>query len=513
MTEAAFRGIVLSLLPCLIPPYAIRLSRSFGTQRVGWMLVAVFSLLALLQMLRSWQPWGFGLDSGLTLDLVNFLVPMLLLIGMVHIELLFKERLRREEEEKRLRVSLELQVKERTAQLDQANQDLQREISLRRQGAEELRKSKEQYRFLFAENPQPMWISDAQTGRFLAFNTAALHPYGYSGAEFRGMTEKDLLPPGEAESPAAETAKSKSGVQPRRTFRHCKKDGTLLEVELTVLELMYAGCAARLVLAHDVTAHHLLQKELLQAQKRAVTAQMAGGIADNFQTLITAIEGYANGLLQRCQNPAAAEPLKRIAATAACASGLNRQLLALVRRHPMRPQPLDLNKLIDEQSESLRRLLGKGITLDKNGRGEVPPIMADPALVEQVLRNLVLNARDAMPNGGSLTLGTAAIQLEEARARGHEDFRPGMFACLTVADTGCGMSPEVQSRLFEPFFTTKGTGKAAGLGLATVQGLEKQHSGWIEVSSREGQGSCFTVFFPCAAPAPGRTTAKQRLPA
>jgi signal transduction histidine kinase len=158
----------------------------------------------------------------------------------------------------------------------------------------------------------------------------------------------------------------------------------------------------------------------------------------------------------------------------------------------------------------VRRLLGNKIALEKSCQGSLPRIMADPALVEQILRNLVLNARDAMPDGGALSLSIDAVELEEVRARGLEDIRPGPFVSLTVADTGCGMSPEVQARLFEPFFTTKGTGKAAGLGLATVHGLVKQHSGWIEVASQEGAGSRFTVFFPCAPSSVGRAEADSQ---
>src|SRR5205085_3563050 len=183
-------SLVLRLLPCLIPPYALRLNRVFGTKRVGWVLFAAFSLLAVVQLMRACQP-AWGLDPGLTLDLLSFLVTVLLLVSMVHIETLFRERLRREEEAQRLRAGLENQVRERTAALDQANEQLQREISLRKQGEEELRQSKERYRFLFDENPQPMWIYDLNTLRFLAFNSAALRRYGFSAAEFRDLTAAD----------------------------------------------------------------------------------------------------------------------------------------------------------------------------------------------------------------------------------------------------------------------------------------------------------------------------------
>jgi two-component system cell cycle sensor histidine kinase/response regulator CckA len=203
--------------------------------------------------------------------------------------------------------------------------------------------------------------------------------------------------------------------------------------------------------------------------------------------------------VQKCQDPALAEPLKRVAANASSAGALTQQLLALVRRHPMRPQPLDLNKVLEGQLPIASRLLGNSIKVEKSCWLNLPPVMADPALIEQILHNLILNSRDAMPGAGSLTVSTAAVRVDEAHARQHEGARPGTYVCLSVSDTGCGMTPEVQSRLFEPFFTTKGSGKAAGLGLATVHGLVRQHSGWIEVNSEPGAGSQFAVFLPCAA--------------
>jgi PAS domain S-box-containing protein len=503
MRNPSVMSILIGLVACCIPPYAIRLSRAFGTQRVGWTLFATFTLLAVLQVLREWHP-RLGIEPDLTIDLLNLLIPVLLLIGMVHIDLFFRERLQLEQGEKRLRESLEAKVLERTADLDKANDELQREISLRKQGEAELKKSKEQYRFLFDENPQPMWIYDRLTFKFLAFNAAALRYYGYTSAEFREMTAKDLCQGADAEAFAADSAKPVNSIQPRAIRRHVKKDGSVIEVESAALDLTYSECSARLVLVSDMSAQKLLQKQTLQSQKMAVTTQLAGGVADNFSRLVNAIESDASVLALKCQDPAAAAPLRRIAATAACAAGLTRQLLALVRRHPMRAQSLDLNKLIENQNGTLSRLAGDKITVEKLCWAGLPSVSADPELVEAVVHQLVRNARDAMPNGGTLTLCTAPVLVDEARARAHEEARPGAFVCLTVADTGCGMTPEVQARLFEPFFTTKDPAKATGLGLATVHGLVKQHSGWIEVTTHEGSGSKFHIFFPCIAGSPAR---------
>ena len=497
MSHTSFYSLLIGLVPCLIPPYAFRLTRVFGTHRVGWILFSSFSLLAVLQVLRSWWPGGFGIEPALTVDLLNLIVPVLLLIGMVHIETVFKERLKLEKEERRLREGLEQNIKERTAELNQANEELQREISLRKQGEAELKKSKEHYRFLFDENPQPMWIYDRVSLRFLAFNAAAVRFYGYTSNEFKMLTAKQLFSPAETEAFAAESARALSPFQPRVVRRQMMKDGSTIEVDMAGLDLNYAECAARLVLANDVTAQRQLQKQLLQNQKMAVTTQLAGGVVDNFSKLIVSLESDADSALQKCSEPTITQALRRIAATAGSLDALNAQLMALVRRHPMRAQAIDLNQLLENQALNFPRLLGKHITLEKMLWTGLPPIPADPSLVEQIVHHLVLNARDAMPNGGSLTLCTAAVVVDQVRARGHEDARAGSFVCLTVGDTGCGMTAETEARLFDPFFTTKDSAKSTGLGLATVHGLVKQHAGWIEVVTKPGEGSRFSVFFPC----------------
>lgn len=497
MTSSPVYSAFLSLFSCAIPPYAYRLNRLFGTRRVGWVLFVVFTLLSIVQVLRLWQPMGLGLEPGLTLDLVNFLVPMLLLTGMVHIEILFKERLRLEQEEKRLRAGLEQQVKDRTTEVDQANEELQREINLRKQGEEELRSSKERYRFLFEENPQPMWIYELKSLKIIAFNSAATRHYGYTAAEFRELSTKDICLPEEAEAFLAEAEKAGGTVHRRNIWHHCKKDGTVMEVELARLDLTYAGTPARLILAHDVTAQRLLQKQMLQAQKMEVTTQLAGGVADRFATLVSVLEGDAQALVQECSNEATAEPLKRIAANAGCAAELTRQLLALVGRHPIQVKPVDLNQLIESQSGRLARLLGARVQVEKVLWASLPMIIADTTLVEQMLQHLAANAREAMAAGGTLTLTTTPVRVDKAQAAESEFARAGSFVCLTISDTGCGMTPEVRARLFEPFFTTKSSRGANGLGLATVHGLVKQHAGWMEIKSEPNAGTQVSIYFPC----------------
>jgi PAS domain-containing protein len=239
------------MLACLIPPYALRLTRAFGTKRVGWVIFTVFLLLATMQLIRAWHPMGLVLDPALTLDLLYLLVPVLLLIGMLHIETFLKERLRVEAEEKRLRDALEFQVQERTAQLHTANEELQREISLRKQGEQELRKSKDAYRFLFDENPLPMLIFDLHTLDFLAFNSAALRFYGFNSEEFKRLSVVDLCAPGEAEVFLADCARTSVLDQPPRFCRQRRKNHSIAEVEMTAHDLTYAERRARLLLIYE----------------------------------------------------------------------------------------------------------------------------------------------------------------------------------------------------------------------------------------------------------------------
>jgi PAS domain S-box-containing protein len=490
-------SILLGLVACLIPPYALRLNRLFGMRRVGWVLFTVFSLLAVLEWVRFWLPLRFGLEPGLILDLLNFLIPVLLLTVMAHIDLFLRQRLRLEMQEQAAKAGLEAQVKQRTAELDAANDELQREISLRRQGEEELRKSKEQYRFLFEQNPLPMWIYELSTFRFLAFNAAAVRHYGFSASEFGELNAKALCAASDAEAFVADSASSGPGVQRRGLWRHRKKDGTQVDMELTSLDLTYAGCPSRLVLANDATARRRLHRQLLETQRRELTTQLAGGVADRFERLISGMEAEAQVLVQIDTEPSTTEALKRIAANAASASNLTRQLLALVGRHPMQPRPIDLTSLVEQELPRIKAIVGENIQVETQLRASSPPVLADPGVVQQVLEALVRNAAEAMPTGGKLLLGTAAVRFDETSAGLEDDMRPGTFVCLTVADTGSGMSLETQARLFEPFFTTKTASKANGLGLATVHGLVKQHGGWVKLTSQPGAGTQVIVCFPC----------------
>jgi len=240
-----------------------------------------------------------------------------------------------------------------------------------------------------------------------------------------------------------------------------------------------------------------LEARLRQAQRMEAVGLLAGGVAHEFNNLLTVIQGNAELALR--QLPPDHPPAKELAVIQKAArqgAKLTRQLLAFSRRQVLEPQPVDLNRLIAIFCETVGRPLGVELELQLNLAPELKPVLADAAALEQVLLNLALNARDAMPQGGTLTIESAQVTLDEAFCRVHPDAKVGEYVRITVSDTGMGMDHATQERLFEPFFTTKEAGRGTGLGLAMVYGIVKQHDGFIEVHSQPGQGARFEIYLP-----------------
>jgi PAS domain S-box-containing protein len=249
----------------------------------------------------------------------------------------------------------------------------------------------------------------------------------------------------------------------------------------------------------DVTDVLSLEAQFRHAQKLESVGQLAAGVAHDFNNILTVIQGYSECLLARCrQEPATAGPLKQISDAAKRAAALTRQLLMFSRKQVIQTKVLDLNLVLQNLANMLLRLLGEDINLESDYGSELPAIEADTGMLEQIVMNLAVNSRDAMPKGGKLRISTSQIEVDGHYAGQHPDARTGSFVCLTVADTGCGMDRKTLDRIFEPFFSTKEVGKGTGLGLATVYGLVKQHQGWIEVSSVVNDGTTFRVYFPAA---------------
>jgi two-component system, cell cycle sensor histidine kinase and response regulator CckA len=256
-----------------------------------------------------------------------------------------------------------------------------------------------------------------------------------------------------------------------------------------------------------------LENELRQAQKMEAVGRLAAGVAHDFNNILTVILGNTS---MQLRNPhldeKLAASLQQVERAAERATGLTRQLLAYSRKQIIQRRPLSLNEVVEQTVAMLRRLIGEHIALDMQLATDLPPIFADPSSVDQVIMNLALNARDAMLEGGKLTLATVQVEIDEtARARNPEAHL-GRHICLAVKDTGNGMDAATVARIFEPFFTTKGPGKGTGMGLATVYGVLKQHGGWIEVESAPRRGTTVRVFFPLSTDAMVAEAAKPEEP-
>ena len=249
----------------------------------------------------------------------------------------------------------------------------------------------------------------------------------------------------------------------------------------------------------DITDQLSLEAQLRQAQKMESIGQLAAGVAHDFNNMLTVIQGHSGMMLSKPALPSELlDCAQAIYFAAERAAGLTRQLLMFSRKNVMQPKPLDLRAVVGNLSKMLKRVLGETVTLEFRPPAELPLVQADTGMIEQVILNLVVNARDAMPKGGTLTISTSPVEMDEAYVQTHPEARLGTFVCLRVTDSGCGMDASTMARIFEPFFTTKEVGKGTGLGLATVYGIVKQHDGWIEVSSQIGKGSTFSVLLPAS---------------
>ena len=490
-----------------------------------------------------------------------------------------------------------------------------------------LHTSSEEYRRLFESNPNPMWVYDTNTLRFLAVNEAATERYGYTREEFLTMTMADIRSPEDGlalreylrHSSTSQRRLSQAGL-----WRHLRKNGTAIDVEVTSHDHDFEGRSARVVNAIDVTermqtedallksearyrdlfenatdliattdldgrltdvnraflqtldytrreligkpilelvpveqherlrkAEHgkrshqkratvyehclvakngnriqvevasrlleadgqpigieaicrdlsdraradTLERQLQQAQRLESVGRLAGGIAHDFNNLLTVISGYTEVLLED-HDPTSAIELGEIAAAAQRATTLTQQLLAFSRRQVLQPRVIDLNEIVRSLTPMLTRLIGEHIELTAPLDPDLKPVLADPGQIEQILVNLVVNARDAMPHGGRLTIETGNTELDDDYVDRHPEASAGPHAMLAVTDTGVGMTQEILAQVFEPFFTTKPIGTGTGLGLSTVYGIVKQSGGAIWIYSEPGRGSSFKVYLP-----------------
>ncbi len=332
----------------------------------------------------------------------------------------------------------------------------------------------------------------------VTWNKGAEALFGIPEKEAVGMLFRDLLPEserGELERILAQGISQEGGKE----VYFLKSDGSSFPGEMTVGDMSdeHGAEIGKSVIIRDISGRKRLEAELVHAQKMEAIGKLAGGVAHDFNNLLTAINGYSELALEEVAiDTPLREMLQEIRASGERAARLTSQLLAFSRKQMLMPKVIDLNALVAELGNMFKRLIGEHIEIVTMLDPRLGKVKADPAQVEQIIVNLVLNARDAMPNGGQLTIETVNKVLDKNYVSTHFDSSPGPHVMLAVSDTGMGMSPEVKARIFEPFFTTKGVGKGTGLGLSSVYGAVKQSGGSIWAYSELGSGTTFKIYFP-----------------
>jgi two-component system, cell cycle sensor histidine kinase and response regulator CckA len=381
----------------------------------------------------------------------------------------------------------------------------------RRRAEEELRKNESLLRLLFEYNPLPTWLYEIESLKFMNVNRAAIELYGYSAEEFARMGILDIRPEEQREKALHYIKELGVDAEEHEFWLHRAKHGRTFEVEVISHELRYAGKRVRLVVAQDISERRQLESQLRQAQKMEAVGRLAGGVAHDFNNLLMVIKGHTELLLNALE-PAEqiTRKIEQIDKSADRATALTRQLLAFSRMQVLQPQVINLNAIIAEMGKLLPRLIGEDIDLLIRTDETLGTVRADASQMEQVIMNLAVNARDAMPNGGKLVIETANAELDHNYLTSHPLMKVGPYIQLVVTDSGTGMDAETQAHIFEPFFTTKEKGKGTGLGLATVYGIVKQSGGFIWVYSELGKGTSFKIYLPRLDQTAEQTNAPHR---
>ena len=370
----------------------------------------------------------------------------------------------------------------------------------RRRAEAALREAEAGYSTLVEQAPVGIYRSNP-AGRFLSANRALACILGYdSPAELLGldMTRDVYADPAERQRLLdRDSYTEREYDEVEATWK--RKDGRRLTVQLSVRAVRDGSGDVEYyeTFVRDVTEQRRLEGQLLQAQKMEAVGRLAGGVAHDFNNLLTVILSYSDLLLEDLppEIPDRAD-VAEIRKAAVAASSLTRQLLAFSRQQVLEPRVLDVNTVVASTEKLLTRLLGEDVSLTTTLAAALGAVKVDPGQLEQIIMNLAVNARDAMPRGGRLSIETANVEMDESYVHGHPLARPGHYVMLTVSDTGTGMDAATQARIFEPFFTTKEAGKGTGLGLATVYGIVRQSSGFIWVYSEPGHGTSFKIYLP-----------------
>ncbi|MBI5073715.1 MAG: PAS domain S-box protein [Nitrospirae bacterium] len=393
---------------------------------------------------------------------------------------------------------LEKQVQERTAALAELNESLNREITERRQTEDALKKSSDEWRITFDSTKDIMLMLD-EAFRVIRVNRATAvflnRPYN----ELIGSNVFELIPDMDIRSDRHPLKKMERSKRHEELEIYCKDKNIWVLASADPIMSEYGHMTGSVHIVRDITEQKNLHLQLLQAQKMESIGRLAGGVAHDFNNLLSAIIGYTELTLLKLP---AESPLKdyllTVKRSGEKAAELTRRLLAFSRKQVLQMQVFNLNVNLESMVKMMSRMVREDVSLELHPDPSLSMIMADPVQIEQIVMNLIVNARDAMPNGGRLIIETANAYLDDDFIIRHENVERGAYVLLSVSDTGIGMSKSVQERIFEPFYTTKGIGEGTGLGLATVYGIVKQHNGYIYVYSEAGKGTTFKIYLPAS---------------
>jgi len=392
----------------------------------------------------------------------------------------------------------EQKVLDRTAQISRAKDGLEAEVLERRRNEEMLRQSEERFSKAFCSNPLPMTISTTAEGRYLDVNDSFLALVGGERGSVVGHTMAELAIWVEPEDRITMMRRlSEQGRVIGLPAQIRASTGAVLEARVSAEQIELLGQLCVLAVTEDTTEMRLLQAQSEQSKKMEAVGRLAGGVAHDFNNLLGVIIGYSELSIEKLDpKTQIAKHLVQIKLAAERGAHLTRQLLIFSRQQVVSLKVLDLNAVIREASKLLSRVVREDIILSYQRSVSVGLIKADAGQIEQVLMNLVVNARDAMPDGGEITIATGSITLNDKYCLGHEPVIEGDYVMLEVRDTGCGMDETTKAHVFEPFFTTKQPGKGTGLGLASVYEIVQQSGGYVSVSSELGRGTTFKLYFP-----------------
>lgn len=407
---------------------------------------------------------------------------------------------------------LNQQTTEKSAEANRITAQLRSEVEQCHNDQRGLRQAAELFGKTFAVSPVALATLTLREGCFVEINERFLQVLGYNRDEVVNHTDNELQI-WEKVSLRDDLIRERDGASAPHEVE-CRlrtKSGELRNVVITSVRTEVQGTPCIVLTVVDTGERNQLDVQRFQAQKMDAIGQLAAGLAHDFNNILMIIQGYTSLLLtDTSHDPKTADALGRVSVAADRAAHLTRQLLTFSRKQVAHSKTLDLNDTIGGMGDVLKQLLGESIALRLDFASSTPQVEADPAMVQELVMNLALNARDALGKGGELNIATGDVTFAEADLENDPEARAGRFACLTIRDTGCGMDPAVLPRIFEPFFTTKEVGKGTGLGLATVYGIVRQHNGWIKVTSQLGQGTAFKIFFQASDKAAAKIVAAPR---